>query len=75
MEVHLWRGSPEQRALRARVRKSGQFAYFDEQLNHPDWRGKAVMDFGGNAGNLLLNPDCAIRQEDYYCVDVLREAI
>jgi SAM-dependent methyltransferase len=75
MEVHLWRGSPEQRALRAQVRKSGQFAYFDEQLNHPDWRGKAVLDFGGNAGNLLLNPDCAIRHEDYYCVDVLREAV
>ena len=75
MEVHLWRGSPEQRALRAQVRKSGQFAYFDEQLDHPNWEGKAVLDFGGNAGNLLLNPDCAIRPEDYYCVDVLREAI
>ncbi len=75
MEVHLWRGSPEQRALRSQVRKSGQFAYFDEQLNHPDWRGKAVLDFGGNAGNMLLNPDCLIRQENYYCVDVLREAV
>jgi SAM-dependent methyltransferase len=75
MEVHLWRGSAEQRALRAQVRKSGQFAYFDKQLGHPDWRGRAVLDFGGNAGNLLLNQDCVIRPENYYCVDVLREAI
>lgn len=75
MEVHLWRGSAEQRALRRRVRKLGQFAYFDEQLGRPDWRDKVVLDFGGNAGNLLLNPDCTIRQENYYCVDVLREAI
>lgn len=75
MEVHLWRGSAEQRALRAQVRKSGQFAYFDRQLDRPDWGGKAVLDFGGNAGNLLLNPDCAIRPENYYCVDVLREAV
>lgn len=75
MEVHLWRGTAEQRALRARVRKSGQFAYFDKQLDRPDWGGKRVLDFGGNAGNILLNPDCAIRHENYYCVDVLREAI
>jgi len=75
MEVHLWRGSPEQRALRAQVRKTGQFAYFDTQLDRPDWEGKAVLDFGGNAGNLLLNPDCVIRPENYYCMDVLREAI
>ena len=74
-EVHLWRGTPEQRALRERSVKSGQFAYFDRQLDHPDWGGKAVLDFGGNAGNLLLNPDCAIRHEDYYCLDVVREAL
>lgn len=73
-EVHLWRGSEEQRALRAQAFKSGQFAYFDRQLGHPDWGGKAVLDFGGNAGNLLLNPDCIICPEDYYCLDVIREA-
>jgi SAM-dependent methyltransferase len=75
MEVHLWRGSPEQRALRAQVRKSGQFAYFNKQLDYPDWTRQKVLDFGGNAGNLLLNEDCTIRPENYYCVDVLREAI
>jgi SAM-dependent methyltransferase len=74
-EVHLWRGSAEQRALRARAFKSGQFAYFDTQLGRPRWRGKRVLDFGGSAGYLLLNPDCAIRQKDYYCLDVVRDAV
>lgn len=73
-EVHLWRGSAEQRAMRSQAGQSGQFAYFDRQLDHPDWSGKPVLDFGGNAGNLLLNPDCVIRPENYYCLDVIREA-
>ena len=74
-EVHLWRGSAEQRALRSHCRKSGQFVYFDRQLDSPNWRGKAVLDFGGNAGELLVDADSRIRPEDYYCVDVLEEAL
>lgn len=75
MEVHLWRGTAEQRALRAQVIKLGQFAYFNKQLDYPDWDDKAVLDFGGNWGNLLHNSDCTIRPENYYCLDVLAEAI
>ena len=74
-EVHLWRGTPEQRALRSQLVKTTQFAYFDEQLDHPDWRGQRVLDFGGNKGNLLLDPACTIRHQDYYCLDVIRDAI
>ncbi len=74
-EVHLWRGSPEQLVVRLQTGKTGQFAYFDEELDHPDWGGKAVLDFGGNVGNLLLDRYCSIRPEDYYCVDVLKEAL
>jgi SAM-dependent methyltransferase len=74
-EVHLWRGTEEQRALRAQLAKAGQFAYFDAQLDHPDWREKRVLDFGGNNGNLLLDPACTIRHENYFCLDVIREAI
>ena len=74
-EVHLWRGTPEQRALRSELVKATQFAYFDVQLDHPDWRDKHVLDFGGNKGNLLLDPACTIRHENYYCLDVIREAI
>lgn len=74
-EVHLWRGTSAERALRSQFVKSSQFAYFDEQLNHPDWSGKLVLDFGGNKGNLLLDPSCTIRQPGYYCLDVVSEAI
>ena len=74
-EVHLWRGTQRERAFRYELVKSSQFAYFNEQLDHPDWRGKKVFDFGGNKGNLLRDPSCSIRQQDYYCLDVLREAI
>ncbi|HSK63311.1 MAG TPA: class I SAM-dependent methyltransferase, partial [Pyrinomonadaceae bacterium] len=54
---------------------STQFAYFNEQFDHLDWRRKTVFDFGGNKGNLLRDPSCSIRQQDYYCLDVLRDAI
>ncbi len=74
-EVHLWRGTPEQRALRSQHRRLGQFAYFDRQLGHPDWTGKTVLDFGGNQGNLLLDSNGRIHPCEYYCVDVIEDAI
>jgi SAM-dependent methyltransferase len=74
-EVHLWRGSAEQRAMRSQLVKATQFAYFDAQLDHPEWSDKRVLDFGGNKGNLLLDPACAIRHENYYCLDIIRDAI
>jgi SAM-dependent methyltransferase len=74
-EVHVWRGTPEQRALRGQIVKATQFAYFDEQLDHPDWRGKSVLDFGGNRGNILFDPACQIHPRDYYCLDVIKDAI
>ena len=74
-EVHLWRGSAEQQALRRQLARSGQFDYFDQQLEHPDWTNKTVLDFGGNAGHLLRDPSCTISLRNYYCVDVLREAV
>ena len=74
-EVHLWRGSAEERALRSQLAKPGQFAYFNKQLNYPDWGGRSVLDFGGGAGNLLRDSDGAIRSENYYCVDVIQEAL
>jgi SAM-dependent methyltransferase len=74
-EVHLWRGTPAERALRSRLVKATQFAYFDQQLDHPDWPGKLVLDFGGNKGNLLHDPSCTIRHQDYYCLDIISDAI
>ena len=74
-EVYLWRGSSEQRALRSVWGKSGRFAYFHQQLDYPDWSGKVVLDFGGNEGNLLWDQNCTISRENYYCVDVIKEAL
>jgi SAM-dependent methyltransferase len=53
----------------------GQFTYFDTQLGHPDWRGKVVLDFGGNQGNLLEHPGCPIDDRDYWCVDLCEAAL
>jgi methyltransferase family protein len=55
--------------------RTGQFAYFDRQLGHPDWTGKRVLDFGGNVGNILLDPNCAIESQNYWSIDVSRDAI
>ncbi len=74
-EVYLWRGSPEQRASRSLAGKLGRFDYFNQQLNYPDWRGKLVLDFGGNEGNLLLDHNCSIAPENYYCLDVIKDAL
>jgi SAM-dependent methyltransferase len=55
--------------------REGQFTYFDRQLGNPDWTGKRVLDFGGNVGNLLVDPNCKIQPGDYWCFDVSRDAI
>jgi len=52
-----------------------QFEYFDIQLNHPVWAGKKVLDFGGNIGNILLDPNCKIEEENYWCIDVSKSVI
>jgi 2-polyprenyl-3-methyl-5-hydroxy-6-metoxy-1,4-benzoquinol methylase len=74
-EVHIWRGSAEQQALRPESIKTSQFAYFDKQLDHPDWSGKSILDFGGNRGNILRDPSCRIDSKNYYCLDVIKDAI
>ncbi len=53
----------------------GQFVYFDTQLRSPNWKGKSVLDFGGNIGNVLHHPRSTIDQDKYWCLDVSRDAI
>src|SRR5262249_8872878 len=53
----------------------GQFAFFDSIIGGPDWKGKQVLDFGGNVGNILKDPKCEIEPRNYWCVDVSRDAI
>lgn len=57
------------------TKNDGQFVYFDTQLGRPTWRGKKVLDFGGNIGNILHHPDSTIDHNNYWCVDVSRDAI
>ena len=57
------------------TKNDGQFPYFNLQLGEPKWQGKKVLDFGGNIGNVLHHPDSTIEHENYWCIDVSRDAI
>ena len=56
-------------------RKTWQFSYFAQQLGDAMWQGKDVLDFGGNIGNILRDPNSTIDVERYWCIDVDDEAI
>ena len=56
-------------------KKTGQFAYFSQQVGDAVWRGKNVLDFGGNIGNILRDPGATIDEERYWCIDVDGESI
>jgi SAM-dependent methyltransferase len=55
--------------------KFGQFTYFSHQVGESDWRGKNVLDFGGNIGNILRDPAATIDEERYWCLDVVKDSI
>lgn len=55
--------------------KTGQFTYFAQQLGEANWRGKNVLDFGGNIGNILRDPNSTIDHDRYWCLDVAPESI
>lgn len=55
--------------------KTGQFTYFSRQVGASDWRGREVLDFGGNVGNILRDPNSTIERGRYWCVDVVRESV
>ncbi len=55
--------------------KQDQFTYFSEQIGERDWRGKSVLDFGGNIGNILRDPNSTIEPERYWCLDIDRESL
>ena len=53
------------------------FSYFAEQMGEPFewWEDKKVLDFGGNWGNVLRDPKCTIKPENYWAVDVSKSAM
>jgi SAM-dependent methyltransferase len=52
-----------------------QFYYLDRQLQRPDWRGRRILDFGGNCGNFLSQAKGRVRPDCYWCLDVSRDAL
>lgn len=52
-----------------------QFLYFDQVLKHPVWKGKKILDFGGNVGGFLLSAGDHVDHADYWCLDLSRHAI
>lgn len=52
-----------------------QFAYFDEVLKGPVWRGSKILDFGGNIGTFLEGAGDSVRGDDYWCIDLNQTAI
>src|SRR6266436_7201059 len=53
----------------------GQFTYFSLQVRESMWQGKNVLDFGGNIGNMLRDPNSTIDEERYWCIDVVWDSI
>jgi SAM-dependent methyltransferase len=47
-----------------------QFPYFDELLAHPRWKGRKILDFGGNVGTFLESAGDKVDHEDYWCIDL-----
>jgi len=55
--------------------KTGQFTYFAEQLGEWQWKGKTVLDFGGNIGNIMRDPNSTIDEDCYWCLDIVQDSI
>ena len=47
-----------------------QFPYFDELLGCPVWKGRKILDFGGNIGTFLDSAGDRVDHKDYWCIDI-----
>lgn len=47
-----------------------QFSYFDQLLECPIWKGRKVLDFGGNIGTFLVGAGNHVDHDDYWCIDL-----
>ena len=52
-----------------------QFPYFDEVLERPVWKGRKILDFGGNIGTFLESAGDNVDHEDYWCIDINRAVV
>src|SRR5262245_9526257 len=47
-----------------------QFRYFDQVLGQPVWKGRKILDFGGNVGTFLGCASEHVDHENYWCLDL-----
>ena len=52
-----------------------QFSYFDRLLGGPCWKGRKLLDFGGNVGSFLASAGDNVDHDDYWCIDLNRAVI
>jgi SAM-dependent methyltransferase len=52
-----------------------QFDYFDRLLGGPNWKGKKILDFGGNVGGFLISAGDRVDHDDYWCLDLNRQVL
>ncbi|HEY3579809.1 MAG TPA: class I SAM-dependent methyltransferase, partial [Pyrinomonadaceae bacterium] len=50
--------------------RNTQFPYFDQLLGRPTWRGRKILDFGGNIGTFLESAGDNVDHADYWCIDL-----
>jgi len=55
--------------------RQSQFSYFSQLLKGVVWKGSKVLDFGGNVGGFLISAVPQIDHNDYWCLDITRDAI
>jgi len=56
-------------------KRETQFSYFDRLLGHPVWKGRKILDFGGNVGGFLVDAGEHVEHDDYYCLDLNSGAV
>jgi hypothetical protein len=55
--------------------RNTQYDYFNAILGKPHWRGKKILDFGGNVGGFLKGSPREIMHHDYWCIDLCEPAL
>lgn len=56
-------------AMAASTRQT-QFDYFNHVLGPTVWKGRKILDFGGNVGGFLVSAGDRVDHTDYWCLDL-----
>jgi SAM-dependent methyltransferase len=55
--------------------RTNQFQYFEEILELRVWKGRKILDFGGNIGGFLVGAGDAVDHDDYWCIDINKTVV